>query len=145
MKTQFRDEMFSSGYPRLPYLPDSIFGLCEKFRKNPGNNAATARLICASDIGSQIKKSDHPIISVSSVMPLPEYLPPKQILTREQIFVLLGQPQLKSAWTYHWYCGEDKNLYNRVGILSVTFDQQENTKCVSYNTKPPSDWSKFAK
>lgn len=124
----------------LPALPEKIISLCESFRANPINRAEFAKRIYESDIGSKLDDST-PFLSYRV------YLPPKIVLSREQMVFLLGKPTQKCGWTYHWFCGQDKSVAvpeKYVGILSVTFDKSENGIRVLYDTHQRVKWARFS-
>lgn len=120
-------------------LPEKIISLCESFRTNPINRAEFAKRIYESDIGSKLDDST-PFLSYHV------YLPPKIILSREQILSLFGKPRLKLGWTYLWFCGRDKNTPDSekyVGIVSVTFDKFEKVVRLLYYTQERVKWARF--
>jgi beta-lactamase regulating signal transducer with metallopeptidase domain len=119
-------------YQILPEMP-AIEMLCELFRTNPQNRAEVAKKIYESDMGSRRDLSE----PLSSIM---KYLPPKIILSREEIASLLGEPTLKCGWTYKWFCDPDKNNPEHVGILSITFDQLAETSLVLYDKNDRVKW-----
>ncbi|MHC4497697.1 MAG: hypothetical protein ACYS21_01130 [Planctomycetota bacterium] len=123
----------------LPRLPDAITALCEDFRDNLIDRATVAERIFQSDIGSRLDESK----PESSIR---RYLPPKISLSRAQVLSLLGRPTLKVGWTYKWYCGADKNAPDeeqKVGALSVTFDEGEQATLVLYSLQERAKWAKY--
>ena len=62
----------------LPELPREILAMCKQFKANPNNRSVFAKKIYESDMGSRRDISE----PSSSIM---KYLPPKIILSREEI------------------------------------------------------------
>ncbi|MBA7702527.1 hypothetical protein ES703_111296 [subsurface metagenome] len=135
---KFREEI-ATGEATTLLLPEGIISLCESFRTNPVNRAKVAKKICESELGSKLDDSK-PFLSYHV------YLPPKIILSREQILSLFGKPRLKLGWTYLWFCGRDKNTTDSekyVGIVSVTFDKFEKVVRLLYYTQERVKWARF--
>lgn len=133
---RFRQAMVSENV-ELPALPPEIDSLCRDFKNNPEHRAAAGKAIFESDLGSRIDRSE----PESSVR---EYLPPKILLSRSQIFGLLGPPTHKSGWTYSWLCGHPKRADRHVYVLSATFNSAEEAVRVLYHLQERSRWTKFA-
>jgi len=117
----------------LPELPKEMLAIYTQFKANPNNRNGFAKSIYESDMGSRRDLSE----PLSSIM---KYLPPKIILSREEIASLLGEPTLKCGWTYKWFCGPDKNNPEHVRILSITFDQLAETSLVLYDKNDRVKW-----
>ena len=131
---KFRENKFKET-SSLPELPEGILAICEQFRKNQQNRAKFAMKIYESDMGSR-QDNFEPLSSVR------KYLPPRIILSRQEIVSLLGDPTLKCGWTYKWFCGTDKNNPEYVVILSITFNKYEKTTHVLYNPYNKINWVK---
>jgi len=123
-------------YVKPPDLPEELASLCKQFRDNPGRRTGLGRKIAESDLGSQRDTSD----VRSSVI---KYLPPKVLLSRQQVLALLGEPIWRSGWTYSWRCDDFANVQeggSQVGILSVTFDKGESGIRVLFDMQERSKW-----
>ncbi|MCH7557018.1 MAG: hypothetical protein IIB56_06130 [Planctomycetes bacterium] len=122
----------------LPLLPEEILSLCKQFKTDPESRAEIGKKIFESDLGSR-RDYWRPYSSEIS------YLPPKISLSRKQILSLLGSPNLRSGWTYSWLCGQIGKgpRAKEVGVLSVTFDENEKSVGLLYHLQKKSKWTKF--
>ncbi len=122
----------------LSELPEEIISLCKQFRVDPENRSVTAEKIYMSDISSRIE-----LTRLSSVH---QIIPPKIILSRDQIISLLGQPTIKSGRTYSWLCGQpvERGRSDRdVFVLSVTFDNDQKVQKMVYGQYKKEKWTKI--
>lgn len=103
-----------------PELPEWLTEVCGKFKNNPNNRTDYAKEIYTSDMGSKPGQM------------------PKIILNRGQIISLLGEPTIKCGWSYKWSCGNYRG--GIVGIITVTFDNNENTVSLTYSFEDEAKW-----
>jgi len=125
----------------MPNLPEELASLCKEFRDNPGRRAEIARKIAESDLGSRIDES-RPTSSIRT------FLPPRIACSRKQMLSLLGYPTWTSGWTYSWRCDDQVNPAQdggQIGILSVTFDPNEQAVRVLHGMEERSKWIRPAR
>jgi hypothetical protein len=128
-------------YAKPPDLPDELASLCKQFREQPGRRADIARRIAKSDIGSRIDDSK-PFSSRRT------YLPPKISLSRQQVLALFGEPTWRNGWMYSWRCDDFVHAHeggDKIGILSVAFDESEKATGVLFYMQERSKWVRPAK
>jgi hypothetical protein len=134
----FRKDLNAKEITDITKVPKEIISLCEQFKNNPEKRSVVAEKIYLSDISTRIK-----LERPSSVQ---EIIPPKIILSRNQIVSLLGPPTLKSGWTYSWLCGQpvERGRSDRdVFVLSVTFDTDQKVQKVIYGQDKKDKWTKI--
>ncbi|MBP7050225.1 MAG: hypothetical protein KBE65_04350 [Phycisphaerae bacterium] len=120
----------------MPNLAEELASLCKEFRDNPGRRAETGRKIAESDLGSRIDES-RPESSIRA------FVPPKILCSRKQMLSLLGYPTWTSGWTYSWSCDDRVRASeggDHVGVLSATFDPNEQAVYVLFSMQERSRW-----
>ncbi len=124
--------------PALPDLSTSMAAVFDAFRAHARDRIKAAGTISGSDFGSHI---DPDVARLESSEE--RYLPPKIRLSRAQVVFLLGEPTVRSGWTYLWYCGEagtNTRGERLVGVLSVRFDGKEDVARLVYETQESVGW-----
>lgn len=117
-------------------IPDELKRICNEFKKKGDDRVELAKAIFQSDLGSRPDESN----KFSSVR---IYLPPKVLLSRSQVLHLFGEPTLKLGRTYYWFCGEDDSASPEyTGILTATFDRDENLIRLIYGLDKMIKWKK---
>jgi hypothetical protein len=137
---KFRERKLA-GRISLPGIPEEILSACEEFRWGLTDRAEFGKKIYESDMGSRRDLSQ---LESSWI----KYSPPATTLSRRHILYLLGPPTLKLGRTYNWFCGKDKNAEDPkkdVGVLSVTFDEDEKATCLLYQLQERIKWTGHAR
>jgi hypothetical protein len=136
----FRKDLNAKEIPDISMVPEEIISLCEQFKNDPENRSVVAEKIYLSDISTRIISE-----SPSSV---PGIIPPKIILSRNQIVSLLGPPTLKTGWMYSWLCGQsvERGWSGRdVFVLSIIFSHDQKVQKVIYGQDKKDKWTKIAR
>jgi hypothetical protein len=137
---KFRERKLT-GRISLPSLPDEIIAASERFRYDRTARAEFGKKLYESDMGSRRDQSQ-------PESPQIKYLPPVITLSRKHILYLLGPPTIRCGRTYHWFCGQDRDVEEpkkHVGILSATFDENEKFARLLYQVQEQAKWTGYAK